>query len=200
MKFRIFTVFVCIFVFLSYIIALAIYLFPLNPATLHIKSKVTYFMDRFFYQDWHLFSPDPSQRTVQMYIKCGKSRNADWFNPIQRLQKAHEGNRFSLKSLYYRQYNYIVTELRSSYRLTRARAINKREGFDKMKSLAIRFSGDMCLYKTNKVASVVQFKIVSFHPKQYSQKNIVSPNRVYTSKTFGPYIIKERKATGNKER
>lgn len=177
--------------FCSYVIPLGIYLLPPNPATVKIKPTIKSFINELFYQDWHLFAPNPSQRIIKMYIRCKNKNNwTNWFSPIEKLQKIHEKNRFSLKGLYYRHYNYIVTSLRSSYKFTDTRAIKKIKKFNKIENLAKKFSGDICLYKMKTTSVKVEFRVFDFHPKQYSDRNSKEALMVYTSKTFGPYLYK----------
>ena len=203
MKCKLFIVFISIFLFCSYMIPLGIYLLPSNPATRETEYKIKYLMNELFYQDWHLFAPNPSQRIIKMYIRCSTNKNnwTSWFNPIEKLQKAHENNRFSLKGLYYRQYNYIVTNLRASYHFTDERAVKKAKHFYKLKTLAEKFSGDICLYKMKTTSTTVEFRILDFYPRQYSDRDAKKNRQVYTSQTFGPHLYPKniiKKNTKNK--
>lgn len=73
------------------------YLAPANLLTRNIQSLVFSYMGPLFYQDWHLFSPNPGITTTEFWLRCRLSdqRWTQWLDPFAQIQAEHYANRIT---------------------------------------------------------------------------------------------------------
>jgi hypothetical protein len=73
-------------------VATAAYLMPDNPLRRSVPSLTTY-VDTFFTQNWHLFSPSPATDSVTLWVRCTTSEGATtgWIDPLDAtVRHAHD--------------------------------------------------------------------------------------------------------------
>lgn len=79
-------------VFVFHFSMIGLYLLPLNPVKLKLGRYLGVYVDPFFYQDWHLFAPDPIDSSQSVIGKCRVgSVESGWFDvthgTIERLEQ-----------------------------------------------------------------------------------------------------------------
>lgn len=77
--------------------ATLVYLSPPNVAKEHFGSTADAYIKPLFYQNWHLFSPNPGISTRKMAIRCGGDNGqwSEWFDPLEGLTAEHYESRMS---------------------------------------------------------------------------------------------------------
>ncbi|MBV1860474.1 MAG: hypothetical protein KUG77_18825 [Nannocystaceae bacterium] len=81
----------------GHVLATLIYLGPPNIAKERLGAPAEAYMRPLFYQNWHLFSPNPGISTQKMAIRCGPESGpySEWFDPLEGLTSEHHANRIS---------------------------------------------------------------------------------------------------------
>lgn len=102
-----------VFLFFSHIFSTCVYLLPNNYLKKYIGRYVHAYMDTFFYQNWHLFSPNPGVSYKRIWLKCEYSNavNNNWIDPLEALQRKHETYRI----LYYGKLLYYYKDIIDSF-------------------------------------------------------------------------------------
>ncbi|MFT3765949.1 MAG: DUF5819 family protein [Minicystis sp.] len=78
---------------LFHMVMTALYLGPSNLARDGLGDLVTRYMQPFFIQNWHLFSPNPGVNTYKLWVDCND--DGQWTDTWIALQKKHENDRFA---------------------------------------------------------------------------------------------------------
>lgn len=74
-----------------------VYLSPPNVAKEHFGELADAYMRPLFYQNWHLFSPNPGISSRKLAVRCGAAEEpwGEWFDPLEGLVAEHYENRVS---------------------------------------------------------------------------------------------------------
>lgn len=78
-----------------HIFATAVYLGPDNLLVAEFNEQVRSYMRPIFFQNWHLFSPNPGITSDVMEVRCRTGEGAwkEWVDPLKNLRDAHYRNR-----------------------------------------------------------------------------------------------------------
>ena len=78
-------------VLVAHIAATALYLLPENPIKASATRVVNPYMEQFFRQDWHLFSPDPGRSSLNVWLLCTAKDGSStgWVDPAAPLLELH---------------------------------------------------------------------------------------------------------------
>jgi hypothetical protein len=156
-------------VFVSHVAFTVSYLMPPNPIKNKISETVQSYMGSLFYQNWHLFSPNPGIRYSRLEVACDARKKEEidliWEDIESQKQSVHEVTRVLgvSKSLqYYRHigdslWNKFVTE------------------YQKCKSVYSESNKCLQLSKT-KVQSSTHFKLIDRYAADFCLKKDSSPN------------------------
>jgi hypothetical protein len=71
------TIFISFMLLLSHITTTAIYLMPASPIKNIFIGNVVSYMDMFWSQDWHLFSPNPPTTESTFLVQCRSSKGQE---------------------------------------------------------------------------------------------------------------------------
>lgn len=105
-------------VFLFHFAMTGLYLLPLNPVKLTWNPYLMRYVDPFFYQNWHLFAPDPVDSSQSVIGKCRVGDvESDWFDITQGVVDGLEEDPIAsaLSSVLHLQQNLIRSYLFGSY-------------------------------------------------------------------------------------
>lgn len=177
---------VIILIFSFHLFCTIVYLSPPNYLKVKIGSFVSGYMTDFFYQDWHLFSPNPGFDTLKLWVNCDTEADpSGWFNPMESVLNAHYSNRFNGMGKLLYVYNNLASEIYSTYQKEIVSCerdsqtgchfpeISSRVVKSKPYALAKRYADEVCKYKSD--SSYSRIKIVKFMPKRYSDRNLPAP-------------------------
>ena len=80
--------------FVFHVFMLVLYLGPENPLKETLGQTNQAYISPLLSQDWHLFSPDPATDYRALAVRCKADGElwSEWFNPLDRLEKAHDKN------------------------------------------------------------------------------------------------------------
>lgn len=81
----------------GHLLATLVYLGPPNVAKEHLGPAADAYMKPVFYQNWHLFSPNPGISTRKLAVRCGAADEpwTEWIDPLEGVVAEHYDNRFS---------------------------------------------------------------------------------------------------------
>ncbi len=81
----------------GHLLATLVYLAPPNVAKEHLGEAADAYMKPVFYQNWHLFSPNPGISSRKFAVRCGTPDEAwtEWFDPLEGLVAEHYDDRIS---------------------------------------------------------------------------------------------------------
>ena len=104
-------------VFVFHFFMIGLYLLPLNPVKLEFSRYLVVYVDPFFYQDWHLFAPDPINSSQSVIGKCRVGDvESGWFDVthgiVERLEESPVAS--ALSSVLHLQQNLIRAYLLGS--------------------------------------------------------------------------------------
>lgn len=179
----------------------ALYLSPSNLVKLSIDPWVHAYMGPLFYQDWHLFSPNPGFSSFEFWIRCkvmGKEWT-QWSDPFRDLQLAHYHNRMTGKGKLLYVYRGIATNIYDRYEVELNECENEKEKdcgrsviLARVKKspvyeVARRFAGDYCasVLKTEPQYTIHEIKVVNLFPKKYSARNDTAKWGQVIERSFG---------------
>jgi hypothetical protein len=167
--------------------ATALYLLPRNPIKASTAGVVNAYMDQFFQQDWHLFSPDPGRSSLNLWLACTAEDGSStgWVDPAAPLLELHHRFRVGPWGKLMFSYGEIASSLIEA--TAHARAVCGAPGDDGaplcaeayaalartgVYADARRFAIDKCreaLGARRPLASVAM-RIVELHPFPYSER------------------------------
>lgn len=167
-----------------------LYLSPPNLVKLATEKVVHAYMAPLFYQDWHLFSPNPGISSTELWVRCKAPREdwTQWLSPFEELQAAHYRNRFTGRGKLLYVYRGIggrlherVDELvheceKNCDEGSIARAARKEREYE----VAARFASDYCRGVTKTPLARFELKTVNVTPKKFSER--------LTSKKWGKVV------------
>lgn len=106
---------VCI-ALLFHIGSTALYLMPENPIQKSFPLAHRY-METFFRQNWHLFSPDPLTESVHMWVKCSsrEGETTEWFDPVDGITRQLHSSPFSPYQKLAFVYNHLVDHFADAF-------------------------------------------------------------------------------------
>ncbi len=162
----------------------AVYLSPPNLLKAAVGPTSAQYMNRFFYQNWHLFSPNPGIATTRLWVRCQiDGQWSGWAEPMEKIQDEYYGNRFSGKGKVLYVYNGIPMLLAKAFDQAQDACLQKGGGRcpdnevrQMLKStdrylLAQRYAKSVCELEGAKDGSFsYQFKIMTFEPMKYSER------------------------------
>jgi hypothetical protein len=165
----------------------AFYLSPKNPIKTKLNSYLQKYMGPLFYQNWHLFSPNPGTKFIRLQALCKNEISSNWIQPMGNIEKSHQLTRIlgSGKVLYY--YREIGEDLwnQTTSRFhecsknkigtqgtvieeCQRQAIENSQGAFELKR-AVLYGKKSCeILKNNSKLSAL--KIIRFEPVQYSKR------------------------------
>ena len=97
-------------VFVFHFSMIGLYLLPLNPVKLAFNPYLVAYVDSLFYQNWHLFGPDPINSSQSVIGKCRTDGvESDWFDITHSIVERLEENPIAsaLSSVLHLQQNLI---------------------------------------------------------------------------------------------
>lgn len=194
-----------------------LYLSPPNLLSNQAIGVVKSYMQPLFYQDWHLFSPDPGFSTTQLWMRCGQDESwGPWFDPFSKLLEEHYATRVTGRGKLLYVYNGIGRGLYEAMGAQQkacgadeercseenlAVEVTETSHFD----LASRFASDVCaaLHIPARNADSFQIRVVDLTPKKFSQRNDPAPWGAVKAIDFPKRPIlttKDRKLTATAEK
>lgn len=176
------TLVVCVLLF--HVAMTVVYLSPANLLKAAFGSTSSAYMGRFFYQNWHLFSPNPGISTTRLWIRCQGDRAwGGWVEPTEKLQTEYYANRISGKGKVLYVYNGISKNLVTTLnRMIRecgdvnatcdTEEIQRRVKDSGSYDLASRYAEGICRSILPTPSAIkYQFKLMTFQPKQFSRRH-----------------------------
>ena len=103
--------------FVFHFAAIGFYLLPLNPVKLAWNPLLASYVNPLFYQNWHLFAPDPINSSQSVIGKCRAGDvESDWFDITQGIIERLEEDPISsaLSSVLHLQQNLILAYIQGS--------------------------------------------------------------------------------------
>ncbi|REK09157.1 MAG: hypothetical protein DWQ36_07475 [Acidobacteria bacterium] len=99
-----------------HVLMTAIYLGPPNLAKLSLQEVVAAYMEPFFRQRWHLFSPMPAFDSVKLPVRCRSASGewTPWADPLEDLYRQHYRFRVLGHGKLVQFYHSIGSDLRES--------------------------------------------------------------------------------------
>ena len=72
-------------------LATVLYLLPASPVKNETSGFVYKYMNTFFSQNWHLFSPHPGSSYVRLQLRCSNANNlwTSWIDPLAKIEAEH---------------------------------------------------------------------------------------------------------------
>lgn len=159
-----------------------LYLSPPNLLKLTTERWVHAYMAPLFYQDWHLFSPNPGISSTELWIRCKVAGGewSSWLAPFEEIQSAHYRNRFTGRGKLLYVYRGIGSRLHERYDEL-AQSCRKHCGpgdlLREVKrepeyAVAARFASDYCAAVTHAPAplTLYELKTINLTPKKFSDR------------------------------
>jgi hypothetical protein len=177
-----------------------VYLSPPNLLRQQFGLLADVYMHPLFYQNWHLFSPNPGVTTTKLAVRYRIDDVwSEWFDPVQQLQDQHYAYRVTGHGKLIYVYRDVALELRRSYgRDVQAclqeqldAGVPAREALGPGGScseeavilrllehpataMAYRFAIATSLARTpDRDPDAYQFKLLEFYPLNYSERDKV---------------------------
>lgn len=175
----------CLVLGAYHISSTVLFLSPSSPLKAAVPSYFYQYIPKFFSQDWHLFSPDPSIVTKKLLVRCSDKDKkwSPWFDPMTRLlEKAYSNPIGPYGKLVYVYSNIPASLWRvADAKCEGATGISIKECRVRSEALvglpehtlAVRFANQLCQQGLAHVSNV-QFKLVEIFPFPYSQRRLMS--------------------------
>ncbi|HET9239780.1 MAG TPA: DUF5819 family protein [Oligoflexus sp.] len=154
-----------------HLLMIATYLGPPNLLQYHIGPLSFRYMQNIFYQNWHLFSPNPGINSVKFAVRCGDANGhwTSWKDPFAGALHRHQLTRITGYSKVIALFDDIAQSLKKD--------IGKKDKTytelqETPKQLARRFSVDYCLTRHPERPSrleAIQFKVMEFSPVPFTK-------------------------------
>ncbi|SMF16557.1 DUF5819 family protein [Pseudobacteriovorax antillogorgiicola] len=175
---------------IHHLLMTALFLGPSNLVKQALASHVDAYMNPLFVQNWHLFSPNPGIRSVNLWVRCrGAEDWSDWQDPFAKLRTLAQTNPMSGETKLLYVYRYIPQSL---FRLIESvveqskeakEEISFQEAFDQILATPdYKKAEDMVLslcypHDKNRHAKQfeAQFKILKIAPPKYSERDLHKP-------------------------
>lgn len=158
-----------------------VYLGPPNLLQLHVGELAFGYVQNIFYQNWHLFSPNPGISSVKFAVRCADDEGhwSSWKDPFAGALEQHKWTRITGYSKVLMLFGDIAQSLKKE--LSREQKAcpdgNCPRNIDdalqeKPKELARRFALDYCLTRhpeKPKHLAGIQFKVLEFFPVPFTK-------------------------------
>ena len=177
----------------------AVYLSPPNLLRLQFGRLADAYMHPMFYQNWHLFSPNPGVTTTKLAVRYRSDEGwSAWFDPLQEMQETHYAYRITGHGKLMYIYGNVAMDLQRAYtrelescleeELDRGSRIELALAADGACSeqaimarlmdgpavaMAYRFAIATSLKRTARDPDGYQFKLLEFYPLNYSDRDKV---------------------------
>lgn len=105
--------------FAWHVCATALYLGPVNLLEIELQNAVKTYMHPLFYQNWHLFSPNPGISSDIMQLRCKRADEKDWrkwVDPTEGIRHRFNQNRMSGRGKVLYIYRQLPKGVFDSYR------------------------------------------------------------------------------------
>ncbi len=176
-----------------HLLMIATYLGPPNLVQYHLGSFAFRYMHNIFYQNWHLFSPNPGINSVKFAVRCADAKGqwSNWKDPFAGALHRHQLTRITGYGKVLALFDDIAQSLKKD--LTRTdKAIQELQ--ETPQQLAQRFSIDYCLTRHPEKPEhleAIQFKVIEFAPVPFTkvQDNKLGWDRV-TEIPFAPITLR----------
>ena len=171
-----------------------VYLGPPNLLQLRFGPLAQQYMRHFFYQNWHLFSPNPAISSSKFAVRCanGEGQWSEWKDPFAGLQERHQLTRITGYGKMLMMFGDIAQSLKEvalsemkpcEDKGCIAKSAFNREIKQQAEALATRFSIAYCRQQHPDrpvQVSAIQYKILELFPLQFteSQSNSKKWDRV----------------------
>lgn len=183
----------------QHLLMTVLYLLPANVAKRSLGEKVQAYMEPLFYQNWHLFSPDPGISSTHMVVRCQNEDGqwTSWLEPNKPLQDRIDRNRVSSFTKLIYVYRGIPTGLQRDLNDLVVRCLEEAQedpnaaaeavetcnprnlaplmqGSESFE-LAARYAAMACnavLQTENQGLSSVQFQVLQFFALQYTERHL----------------------------
>jgi hypothetical protein len=157
---------------------------PPNLLKLHFGPFAHQYMHRFFYQNWHLFSPNPAISSSKFAVRCADDEGqwSSWKDPFAGLQERHQLTRITG----YGKVLMLFGDIAHSLKQAASAGMKPCEGADceeerqitrriqeQAQDLATRFSIIYCRERHPErpaSLSAIQYKILEFFPVQFTER------------------------------
>ena len=102
---------------LIHVVFTALYLLPDNPLKESFGRGVKSYMEPWFQQDWHLFSPNPPTGFSRLWGRCWLREGgwSPWIDPVALVQTSHDSMRVSGHGKLLRNLRSVGDELQFRY-------------------------------------------------------------------------------------
>ena len=186
MKKNIFILFGVGVLVIGHILMTLIFLSPDNLIKNKLGKTAFHYMKPFFYQNWHLFSPNPGISSTKLWVRCEglKGKWNDWEDPFSSIQEDFYKNRFSGKGKLLRVYQELSKGVVKEYDDIKEKCMKEKNDTkfclnpsNYMKELlsgpAYQLADDFAMMVCSKRKDGVgyQVKVITFFPKKYSERN-----------------------------
>jgi hypothetical protein len=174
----------------THFVAIAIYLAPANPISQQLERPINKYINPIFTQNWKLFAPTPSTTNRKTWVRCEVGNAwSQWQDPLESLQRKHNGNRISYRGKLLYVYRGVGNQLiNMMFNLaTEAKCdLNQADcmrgivpQLEKTSAYAVakRYSEAICAKNTiiPKMVAKTQFRFVTVYPKQFSERKSDKP-------------------------
>lgn len=174
--------------FAAHFLMTLVYLSPPNLVRMQFEELAASYMNPLFYQNWHLFSPNPGVTTTKLAVRCREPGGdwSEWADPTAGFYPEHYRHRYLGYGKLLRAYTYPATNLRDAVRDRRAaclaaasvdddpacdgQAIAAALPLGPELSLATRYARRACATGFP-YAERAQFKLLEFYPLQYTDRD-----------------------------
>ena len=122
----------------GHVLSTLLYLSPPNVAKEHLGEVADAYMRPLFYQNWHLFSPNPGISSRKLAVRCGTQDQpwSEWFDPLEGLLAEHYDNRISGTGKLLYLYRAVGDDLRLEMKKTMAkcqqRVLEREQGSQRL--------------------------------------------------------------------
>ena len=171
---------------IGHILMTLIFLSPDNLIKNNMGKTAFNYMKPFFYQNWHLFSPNPGFSSTKLWVRCKETEGkwSNWQDPFSSIQEDFHKNRLSGKGKLLRVYQQLSKGVVKQYDDIKEKCMKEKNDTkfclnpnNYMKELssgpAYQLADDitmmLCMEKNK--ASGYQIKVITFFPKKYSERH-----------------------------
>lgn len=173
--------FCCTGLVFFHVLMTLVYLSPSNLLKLSLGEFAYAYMNSLFYQNWHLFSPNPAISSTKLAIRCidENGHPTAWKDPFASLLEAHQKTRWTGRGKVLMHFHDIADSLKLSLQENSADCHGDACSASEVQTylnnqaqqLAERFSLNYCLTKhPERPVSLagIQYKILEFFPTQFT--------------------------------
>lgn len=167
-----------------HLLMIGLYLGPANLAKKELSRVVEAYVLPLFYQDWHLFSPNPGFQVTRVWVKCTdeKGKTGEWLDALLPFERAHYRNRLSSHGTFVHVVQKNAEDLMKEYyarkeacgktgkRCREATLIEQTSRLP-VYEMQVRFANDVCTQSLGHRAAATQTKVLRLTPRAYSHRD-----------------------------